>query len=64
MLNKYPLWKYLSVLFVFLLGPRAIADEPPQENLPQIDIKALATAREQGLEWLTKNQAADGSWGA
>src|SRR5262245_12557359 len=25
--------------------------------------EAVGTAREKGLDWLTKNQAADGSWG-
>ena len=39
-----------------------------QEKKPvEIDLKKLAkeaaAAREKGLDWLTKNQAADGSWG-
>jgi hypothetical protein len=35
------------------------ADEKKAENLA----KEVAAAREKGLDWLTKNQAADGSWG-
>ena len=55
--------KLLASLCVVLLGSRAIADKLPQDNRPQRDIEKLAAAREQGLAWLTKNQAADGSWG-
>ena len=36
------------------------ADEPAK---PDEAAKALAAARDKGLDWLTKNQNADGSWG-
>jgi hypothetical protein len=41
------------------LGQEKKADEKEPENLA----KEVAAAREKGLDWLTKNQAADGSWG-
>src|SRR5262245_51511479 len=36
-----------------------------QENgaQPTDAVRAVRTARDKGLDWLTKNQAADGSWG-
>src|SRR5947209_12791010 len=34
-----------------------------QQALPADNAKALAEARTKGLDWLTKNQAKDGSWG-
>jgi hypothetical protein len=42
------------VLGLLLAGWAAAADKPPPSFL---------TARDKGLDWLTKNQAADGSWG-
>ena len=36
------------------------ADDPPK---PDDAAKALTAARDKGLDWLTKNQNADGSWG-
>jgi prenyltransferase beta subunit len=53
--------RFLAVGFsvLLLLGLPMVgqgADDP-------VDGKALAAAREKGLDWLTKNQAADGSWG-
>ena len=41
------------------LAPQAIG----QEKKPDEKAKILAAARTKGLEWLTKNQAKDGSWG-
>ncbi|MBC8356360.1 MAG: terpene cyclase/mutase family protein [Planctomycetes bacterium] len=55
--------KLLVTLCLFLLGSPVIADELPRDDPPPSDIKALAAARERGLDWLTKNQASDGSWG-
>jgi hypothetical protein len=40
-------------------GQEKKADEKKLQNLA----KEVAAAREKGLDWLTKNQAADGSWG-
>jgi hypothetical protein len=37
------------------------ADRPPKPKDPGVPAE-VAAAREKGLEWLTKNQAADGSW--
>jgi hypothetical protein len=35
----------------------------PDEKKPENLAREVAAAREKGLDWLTKNQAADGSWG-
>src|SRR5438105_3157044 len=40
-------------------GQEKKADEKKPQNLA----KEVAAAREKGLDWLTNNQAADGSWG-
>lgn len=55
--------RFLMTLCRFLLGSQAIAEEPAGNNTPDDGAKALAADREQGLDWLTKNQAEDGSWG-
>ena len=55
--------KVAAALCLLLLVSPAIAEEPASENETPADGKALSAAREQGLDWLTKNQAADGSWG-
>jgi hypothetical protein len=55
--------KLLVSLCVLLLGSRSIAEEPATDNNPHTEqLKEIAAAREQGLDWLTQNQAADGSW--
>ena len=38
-------------------------EKKPEEKKPENLAKDVAAAREKGLDWLTKNQAADGSWG-
>jgi hypothetical protein len=38
-------------------------DKKPEEKKPEELAKEVAAAREKGLDWLTKNQAEDGSWG-
>jgi hypothetical protein len=38
-------------------------DKKAEEKKPQDLAKEVAAAREKGLDWLTKNQADDGSWG-
>jgi hypothetical protein len=38
-------------------------EKKPDEKKPENLAKEVAAAREKGLDWLTKNQAADGSWG-
>src|SRR5438445_7611446 len=35
----------------------------PDQKKPENLAREVAAAREKGLDWLTKNQAADGSWG-
>lgn len=37
-------------------------DKKPEEKKPEVLAKDVAAAREKGLDWLTKNQAEDGSW--
>ncbi len=49
-----------------LTAPEPIArgqDKKPEEKKLPDRSKEVAAAREKGLDWLTKNQAADGSWG-
>src|SRR5260370_24557959 len=52
--------------FVFGLllanGAAARGDAPPAAK-PEEAAKAIRAARDKGLDWLTKNQAKDGSWG-
>ena len=50
-----------SVLALFLASWAAAQDKPPVK--PEDAMKARHAARDKGLEWLTKNQAKDGSWG-
>src|SRR5881397_132809 len=38
-------------------------DKKPEEKKPEDLAKEVAATREKGLDWLTKNQNADGSWG-
>jgi Prenyltransferase and squalene oxidase repeat len=48
----------------FASGPVARGQEKkPDEKPPENLAKDVAAAREKGLDWLTKNQADDGSWG-
>jgi hypothetical protein len=51
----------LLVLLGWAAAGRA-ADAPPKGGTDRPPA-AVAAAREKGLDWLTKNQAADGSWG-
>src|SRR5216683_2414936 len=47
------------ILGLLLAGWAAAQDKAK----PEEDAKALLATRDKGLEWLTKNQAKDGSWG-
>jgi hypothetical protein len=49
------------VLGLLLTGTVAAQDKPPVK--PDEAAKAVREARDRGLEWLTKNQANNGSWG-
>jgi hypothetical protein len=50
-------------MLLFGCAAAARAADPPPKGGPEGTNAALAAAREKGLDWLTKNQAADGSWG-
>jgi hypothetical protein len=54
--------KRFTALALGLLLPctAAAKDKPPAR--PEVD-RAVIAARDRGLDWLTKNQAKDGSWG-
>src|SRR5262245_28927149 len=54
--------RFIALCLGLLLLGSARADEKPTEK-PEEAAKALAAARDKGLDWLTKNQAANGSWG-
>jgi hypothetical protein len=48
----------------FAPGPAARGQEKKAADAERQDLaRDVAAAREKGLDWLTKNQAADGSWG-
>jgi len=49
----------LFLLWQVRTGPCRAAEPNPARPKPEV----VSAAREKGLEWLTKNQAADGSWG-
>ncbi len=49
-------------LVLFPAVPQAHSKEPLKSK-PEEMAKAVAAARQKGLNWLTKNQAVDGSWG-
>ncbi len=49
-------------LGMLLAGGAAARDKAPPAR-PAEDGKAVPAARDRGLDWLTKNQAKDGSWG-
>jgi prenyltransferase beta subunit len=56
--------RILTLLVALLLCGRVAADDkPPPVDKPEETAKAARAARQKGLEWLTKNQAKDGSWG-
>ncbi len=57
-MNRFLLWSLAPVLA--WAGVAARADGPDK---PDDAAKALAAARTRGLDWLSKNQNADGSWG-
>ncbi|HUG66671.1 MAG TPA: hypothetical protein VMM76_02900 [Pirellulaceae bacterium] len=61
--SKILVTKSLITLSVFLVASRAIADEPTKTDDPQTESALVEAARERGLDWLTKNQVPDGSWG-
>jgi hypothetical protein len=53
----------LCLGLIFTAGIRATGQAAKQKPADDDHAKALHAARDKGLEWLTKNQAADGSWG-
>src|SRR5437773_10067128 len=56
--------QFMALVLGFLLAGWAAArgDAPPAAKSEEA-VKAIRTARDRGLDWLTKNQAKDGSWG-
>jgi hypothetical protein len=52
-----------ALLVALLLCGHVAADDKPPAAKPEEIAKAARAARQKGLEWLTKNQAKDGSWG-
>jgi hypothetical protein len=48
---------------VLACGAAAVRGGEQPKNKPDERAKAVAAAGARGLDWLTKNQAADGSWG-
>src|SRR5258708_36682454 len=50
---------FLVLAAVFVHG----ANDLPAKAKPDELARAVAAAREKGLDWLTQHQAADGSWG-
>jgi hypothetical protein len=50
-------------LSVLLVGGLAVSGQEKEEARPTEQEKAVAAARNKGLAWLSKHQAANGSWG-
>jgi hypothetical protein len=46
-----------------LTGVVSVGSSQEEKTKAEATTKGLAAAREKGLDWLTKNQAANGSWG-
>jgi hypothetical protein len=53
----------LSLTMVLVWWPTPLRADPPAEEKPEGVHKTLREARAKGLDWMTKNQAKDGSWG-
>jgi prenyltransferase beta subunit len=53
----------LSGVLLLLAAPQVHAQADKGKDKDDDHAKALAAVRHKGLEWLTKNQAANGSWG-
>jgi hypothetical protein len=54
------------MVLILACGPlagTALGQQHSKDKVEELDKAALAAAREKGLDWLTKNQAKDGSWG-
>jgi hypothetical protein len=58
-----PMKRAMLLGLLLLLAVPPSAPGQPSKDAPEEHNKALAEARKKGLEWLTKNQAANGSWG-
>src|SRR5262249_28588730 len=71
LLKEYPTMNGSRMLTIGLvlgiwLPPKLVAHgqgKTADDKKPKDLAKEVAAAREKGLDWLTKNQAADGSWG-
>lgn len=49
--------------WICLLVSARAEDKPATKETPEKVAKEIGAAREKGIDWLTKNQAKDGSWG-
>ncbi len=57
-MTKFRLWQALITIGLMGAHPAWAGGEQPR-----VTAKKVNAAREKGLDWLTKNQATDGSWG-
>src|ERR1700731_2075651 len=56
-------WFTVSVLALCLVCRTTTRAADPPKDKPEDLARATVAARDKGLDWLTKNQAKDGSWG-
>src|SRR5262249_9744489 len=54
---------FTGLVLCLLLSGWVAAEQKEPPAQPEDEAKAVRAARDRGLEWLTKNQAKDGSWG-
>jgi len=52
-------WAFVLAFAVLAVAVRAA---PPAKHKAETATKAVREAQQKGLDWLTKNQAGDGSW--
>jgi hypothetical protein len=61
-MNRFTAFGFGPLLLFCGAAVGRAADGPPKSG-PEDLARAVAAAREKGLDWLTANQGADGSWG-
>lgn len=54
---------FTALVLVSVLAGGSAAQEKGPPAKPEEEAKAVRAARDRGLDWLSKNQAKDGSWG-
>lgn len=55
--------RFTAFLGLLLIGAAPARDKAPLPAKPDEAVRAVRAARDRGLDWLTKDQAKDGSWG-